>query len=80
MTAWTITLSDGGTYTVEADELTTRSDGSLWALRADLKPRALAPVLILARGQWRAVHPVGTQLLRELPELATEHAPTPRFA
>jgi hypothetical protein len=41
---------------VEGDEITRRGDGSLWLLRSMAKPAAQVPVLILARGQWSAVH------------------------
>jgi hypothetical protein len=57
-TTWTITLPDGGTLTVTADEITTRTDGSLWLLQAlDPKPAPLVPVLILAAGRWFSIEP-----------------------
>jgi hypothetical protein len=57
MTTWTI-VTAGGTVEVAADEITTRQDGSLWALAAlDPKPAPMRVVLILARGHWRAAHP-----------------------
>jgi hypothetical protein len=42
MTIWTITLFDGRTAQLEADELTTRQDGSLWALRSVAPPTLIA--------------------------------------
>jgi hypothetical protein len=45
---------------IEADEISSRADGSLWVLRAveTARPaeRKLATVLVLAKGQWTAVH------------------------
>jgi hypothetical protein len=62
MTAWTITLApDDRTIHIDADEITTRPDGSLWLLRCDAPPPdKLATVLILARGQWRSAYPADT--------------------
>jgi hypothetical protein len=55
---WSIVLADAATAVLDADEVTTRADGSLWLLAAlDPKPAPLRVVLILARGQWRAAHP-----------------------
>lgn len=62
MTTWTITCSDGRTVQVEADELTTRNDGSLWALRsAAPPPDKLRPVLVLAGGAWTMAQPEPTR-------------------
>jgi len=44
------------TIRVEADECTTRTDGSLWFLVATApRPAALVPVLILAKNEWHSV-------------------------
>jgi hypothetical protein len=52
-----VTLVDGQTCDVEADEATTRADGSAWFLQAlRPPPAALEAVVGFARGQWlRAV-------------------------
>jgi hypothetical protein len=53
-----IDLPDGGTLAVDADEITTRVDGSLWLLVADAPPPdKLRPVLVLAAGRWRSIEP-----------------------
>jgi hypothetical protein len=56
MTRWTVHLTNGQQVEAQADDLTTRQDGSPWLLRVVApKPAALAPLLILARGQWTHV-------------------------
>jgi hypothetical protein len=78
MTDWTVHLTGGVTITVAADEITTRQDGSLWLLAAlDSPPAKLSTVLVLARGQWLAVHRADTN---PLPEPAREPERVPRFA
>ena len=58
MTTWTVTLADDQTIQVEADEITTRNDGSLWLLRsAKPPPDKLAVVLVLAAGEWSMAQP-----------------------
>jgi hypothetical protein len=53
----TYIIEGARTIRVEADDISTRADGSLWLLRATRpRPAAMEPVLILARGQWSAVH------------------------
>jgi hypothetical protein len=67
MTTYRIRLRDCSTVEIDASEVTTRHDGSLWALAASDAPERgrwaalpkLTPVLILARGQWVAVTPTG---------------------
>jgi len=77
VTGWTVVLADGSTATVDADDLTTRADGSLWLLAAlNPKPAPLVPVLILARGRWHAVYRAGTD---PLPAPVHEREPA-RFA
>jgi hypothetical protein len=72
------------TIRLEADDCTTRQDGSLWLLRAlRPKPAALEPVLILARGQWESVMVEGANILfigEPQPASASADKPTPRFA
>ncbi len=52
------------TIRVEADEVTTRQDGSLWVLVATApKPAALQTVLVLARGEWHSVVVEGANVL-----------------
>lgn len=64
MTTFTIALSDGRTAEVQADEPTTRADGSLWLLKAVAKPpAAMAPVAIFARGLWQTCYPQGAAIL-----------------
>ena len=53
MTIWTVTLFDGRTAQISADEITTRNDGSLWLLRSVAPPPAkLVPVAVLAANEW----------------------------
>ncbi|WP_406816190.1 hypothetical protein [Mycobacterium sp. M23085] len=59
MTNYRIRLYDASTIDVSADELTTRSDGSLWVMVTVETPERrrsalplLRPVLVLARGDW----------------------------
>jgi hypothetical protein len=53
MTIWTVTLFDGRTAQISADEITTRNDGSLWLLRSVAPPPAkLVPVAVLAGNEW----------------------------
>jgi hypothetical protein len=69
------------TIRLEADDCTTRTDGSLWFLRATRpKPAALTPCLILARGQWDSVVVEGSNILflGEPPATPEKPAPTPR--
>ena len=76
MTDWTITLADGSTTAVAADEVTTRQDGSLWLLAAlNPRPAPLTPVLVLARGKWTAAYPSDTN---PLPDVPTPPERTPR--
>jgi hypothetical protein len=79
VTAWTVALSENGnTITADADEITTRTDGSLWLLAAAAPPPdKLRPVVVLARGRWIAVYPAGADPFDPQPEATT---PTPRFA
>ncbi|GAA4296806.1 hypothetical protein [Mycobacterium paraffinicum] len=71
MTAYRVKLrQDCATVEIDADEITTRADGSLWVLvaaggqerggRLPALPK-LEPLVVLARGQWvafwRADHP-----------------------
>jgi hypothetical protein len=64
MTAWTITLFDGRTAQIEAHEITTRPDGSLWALRSVAPPDKLAPVAIFARDMWSSCYPCDAAIVR----------------
>jgi hypothetical protein len=82
MTTFTITLSDGRTAAVDGDDITSRSDGSLWILRAPPKPLPMTPVLILARGQRTSVSVEGAQVLftGEPTPATNAPPPTPRFA
>jgi hypothetical protein len=64
MTTFTIALADGRTAQVEADEVTTRQDGSLWLLKATApKPAALVPVAIFAARTWSSCMQEGAQIL-----------------
>jgi hypothetical protein len=55
MTTYSITAADGCTATIDADELSTRQDGSAWFLIAvDRPPAKLQVLLILARG-WKEI-------------------------
>jgi hypothetical protein len=76
MTAWTITLFDGRTTQIDADEITTRPDGSLWLLRSVAPPPdKLAPVAIFCRDVWSSCAPADAEIDWQECEL-----PTPRFA
>jgi hypothetical protein len=66
MSTWRIEGIDG-VIVINADQCTTRVDGSLWLLaevpmRPAKLPPKLVPVLILASGRWRTVSPVGAQV------------------
>jgi hypothetical protein len=77
---WTIALHDGRTVQVEADEITTRNDGSLRLLRAAAPPPdKLAVVLVLARGQWLTVRRADEPILFA-GEPEHDEVPVPRFA
>ncbi|MFZ0717775.1 hypothetical protein [Mycobacterium sp.] len=85
MTQFTITLSDGRTVAVQADEITTRTDGSVWLLAAIApKPQPLTPVLILAARQWTSVSVEDASILYTgeptQPAIMINPPPTPRFA
>ena len=76
MTTYALTLADGRTTTIDADELTTRQDGSLWLLRAAAPPPdKLVPVAVFARGDWSCA-------VRADAEIVWQERPTPmpRFA
>jgi hypothetical protein len=56
VTTFIVELTGPRTARIEADELTTRQDGSLWALVATKpKPAPLEPIAIFARGTWATV-------------------------
>jgi hypothetical protein len=58
MTAWTVVLFDGRTATIDADEITTRPDCSLWLLRqAGPPPEKLEVVAVLAASLWASCYP-----------------------
>lgn len=62
MTVFTVELSHGrGEIDREADDITTRPDGSLWLLQAVGPPSTskLIPVLVVADKVWTAVYPTG---------------------
>jgi hypothetical protein len=64
VTVFVISLADGRTGQVEADEITTRQDGSLWLLRAVAKPPAkLEPVAAFAAKSWTSCIPQETAVL-----------------
>jgi hypothetical protein len=64
MTIYTITLFDGRTTQISADEITTRNDGSLWLLRqATPPPDKLVPVAIFAHDLWSSCYPVGAEIV-----------------
>ena len=76
MTIWTIHLFDGRTTQLEAVEVTTRNDGSLWLLRSVAPPPAkLVPVAILGRDLWSSCVPADADIVWH----EREH-PVPRFA
>lgn len=81
MTAYRVRLRDCSTLTFDAAEVTTRVDGSLWALTAvpGRRPAALPtliPALILARGQWVAVWPADAPCpFAEPPAVGSNGAP-----
>jgi hypothetical protein len=80
MTTYTIELaSDRGVIDIEADEVTTRQDGSLWLLVATSPPPAkLVPVLILARGVWLQVGSSPLPAPATVPAKAKAETPPPR--
>jgi hypothetical protein len=58
VSVFVIELADGRIVRIEASEVTTRTDGSLWLLRAENpKPHPLVPVLVLACGTWSSCSP-----------------------
>jgi len=70
------TTFDGRTTQLDADEITTRNDGSLWLLRSVAPPPAkLVPVAILGRDLWSSSVPADADIVRH----EREH-PVPRFA
>jgi hypothetical protein len=76
MTLWTVTTFDGRTTTIEADEITTRADGSLWLLRAVAPPPAkLVPVAILAANEWVSCCAADAAIV-----WTERERPVPRFA
>jgi hypothetical protein len=80
---FTIILSDGRTAAVEGDDITTRTDGSVWILKAVApKPAALVATAIFARGVWSACYVEGAQVLWAAAESRTAppepSRPTPR--
>lgn len=82
---FTVRLQDCSTITVEADDATTRSDGSLWLLQHDEPPRQgmpkLAPTLVLAAREWVAVWPANVPSPFAPPDDDAEppNDPPPRF-
>jgi hypothetical protein len=76
MTAWTITLFDGRSTQLDADEVTTRADGSLWVLRsAAPPPDKLAVVAVFSRDVWSSCVPADAAIIWNEREW-----PTARFA
>jgi hypothetical protein len=63
MTTYVVTLADARTCQVEADEVTSRADGSLWFLRAPPKPQPLVPTVIFAARTWTTVLADGAQVV-----------------
>jgi hypothetical protein len=64
MTTWTVVLFDGRTTQLDADEITTRADGSLWALRsAAPPPDKLAVVAIFSRDVWSSCVPADAEIV-----------------
>jgi hypothetical protein len=82
MTTFTIQLSDGRTAAVEGDDITTRTDGSIWVLRAPPKPLPMTTVAIFVARQWTSCLVGDAQVLfsGEATQPATKPTPTPRFA
>jgi hypothetical protein len=69
VTTWSIHLASDRTAVVEADEVSTRQDGSAWFLRAEKPPpNKLSVVLVIARGEWRAIYPADSSPLPEAPK------------
>jgi hypothetical protein len=63
MTAWTIHLFDGRITQLEADEVTTRADGSLWLLRsAAPPPDKLAVLAIFSHDLWSSCVPADANI------------------
>ncbi|OBJ50199.1 hypothetical protein [Mycobacterium asiaticum] len=67
MTEYRIKLRDCSIIGIHADELTSRTDGSLWALRHTAPPverpsaiPRLTPLLVLAAREWMSVWPADT--------------------
>lgn len=69
---------------MEADEITTRQDGSLWLLRSAAPPPAkLVPVAVFAARTWVSCIPEGARVLWEVAPASPTPEPvptTPRFA
>ena len=64
MTLWTVTLFDGRTAQISADEITTRQDGSLWLLRsAAPPPDKLAVVAVFSRDLWSSCVPADAAIV-----------------
>lgn len=79
MTTYTVQLTDGRTAQVEADEITTRQDGSLWLLRATApKPAALVPVMVLAARTWSSCIPADAAIVITGEPKPARPTPTPR--
>jgi hypothetical protein len=71
-----VTLFDGRSGQIEADEITTRQDGSLWVLRSVAPPPdKLAVVAIFSRDVWSSCAPADAEIVWHEREL-----PMPRFA
>ena len=76
MTIWTVTLFDGRTTALEADEITTRADGSVWLLRSVAPPPdKLAVVAMFSRDIWSSCCPSDAEIVWHEPQ-----RPAPRFA
>ncbi len=65
MPAYTVTLADGRTATVDADEISVTAAGALVLLRGDPPPRS--PVAVLAPRTWHSCFPAGASPLPPTP-------------
>jgi hypothetical protein len=84
MTTYLIQLSDGRAATIEADEVTTLADGSLWLMRSVApKPSPPKTIAIIAARQWTSCTAADAHVLitgEPAPASTPAKQPSPRFA